>query len=220
MHNKKIYILTVSLLLAGFVFMPVEAKKSSGSYSDANTAGVSGLEYEKYKNQCTFRTCIKLIKNIVSLQKSVEGLKKAKAEDDPELKSQEEEMYKFDKLFVDLAKGNITEEQAKALMDKPAQEDSSCPDEDLDQPDVPVSPQALLHSGDLVAWGIPSIPSIPRPASKSTSSSSSSTSAQSQPVNDAGYKAVRGMEQESEKVTDSEITQFLSDLSSRVTASK
>lgn len=224
MSNKKIYVLILSLLFAGLVFQPVEAKKSVGSDGSTDTAGVTGLEYAKYANDCKSRTCIKLIRKIKDLKKNVDGLKEEKAQNNEELKVLEARMSSFDKLFVDLAKGKVSEQEAKELMQSPLPQEQEknpdCSEENKTQVDVEPTPQAYLKHGDLIAWGIPRIPSIPRAKSNSSSSSSSSSSSQAKQVNDESYKAVRSMEQNSEKVTDSEVDQFLNELSSRATASK
>lgn len=85
-----------------------------------------------------------------------------------------------------------------------------------DQPDVEPVEAGYLENGDLVAWGIPSIPHIPTPRPKTTTSSSSSAPAQQKEITDAGYKALRSVETESGKVTDTEKDQFISELNSRV----
>ena len=84
--------------------------------------------------------------------------------------------------------------------------------------DVEPAKSVSLADGDLIAWGIPYVPRIPVPRSRkhtSTSSSSSSTSSQQSQINDETYKALRMVEENSEKITDSEKTEFLNKLNAR-----
>jgi hypothetical protein len=101
----------------------------------------------------------------------------------------------------------------------PVEEEKSTDGELLNFDQFDVTPQNnLLNDGELVAWGIPrpGIPSIPKPKKNTSSSSSSSSSTSSQKqVSDETYKALRSVEENSAKVTDSEKDQFLSELNQR-----
>lgn len=134
-------------------------------------------------------------------------------------------------LFVDsLKKQSIIEkqEQMEKMADSLAKEaqdykNGNCdkPDvepENQDQPDVEPVESGYLKNGELVAWGIPSIPHIPTPRPKTTTTTTSSTStpAQKQEISDEGYKSLRSIEMESEKVTEPEKDQFITELGSRV----
>ena len=124
-------------------------------------------------------------------------------------------------LFVDsLKQQSIIEKQERMekMADSLAKEAQDYKNGNQDQPDVEPVESGYLESGDLVAWGIPGIPYIPTPSPKAKTSSSSSTStpAQKQEISDEGYKSLRSIEMESEKVTEPEKDQFISELNSRV----
>lgn len=152
-------------------------------------------------------------------------VKKFKNKNSAEYEKKREEMFaEFANLDPQKASAYSeikTERQARIdlndeLLEKAKLMNSSDEPENQDQPDVEPVEAGCLENGDLVAWGIPSIPHIPSPKPKTTSSSSSSTPAEQKEVTDAGYKALRSVETESGKVTDTEKDQFISELNSRV----
>ncbi|MGD9580012.1 MAG: hypothetical protein AB7V50_01450 [Vampirovibrionia bacterium] len=170
-------------------------------------------------------------KQLESLKKEVESLKKKNSE---EFETKREELFeKFAQLDDKNAsafegiKTNI-QERVKLndeLLEAAQNMDSSFNNENEDQVDVELQKQSYLQNGELVAFGIPGIPHIPTPkintskSSNSSKSSNASSQPAQQPVSDAGYNALRSVETASDKVTDSEKDQFLTELGSRSTSS-
>lgn len=122
-------------------------------------------------------------------------------------------------LDLDAVKAIVAKQtEMQDVADSLAKEAKAYKEGNLDQPDVAPVEAGCLENGELLAWGIPSIPHIPAPKPKATTTSSSSTSApaEQKEVSDEGYKSLRSVEIESEKVTEPEKDQFISELNSRV----
>ena len=111
---------------------------------------------------------------------------------------------------VDLINGNKKEQEIE-------------PVEEEDQTDIEPEESGYLPNGELLAWGVPYVPSIPRPrktnsSSNSNNSNNSSSTTQAKP-SDASYNALRSVEENSAKITDTDKNAFLNELDSRATAS-
>lgn len=131
-----------------------------------------------------------------------------------ELKKKNAALEKIDKQLSEIAnKKFIKNKQEEGNKTTPADSAKPGASEEKKNDVVDVNQKSYLKHGDLVAWGIPGIPSIPvAKPSKPVHQEKTVTEKQ---VSDQTYQALRSVEQGSEKVTQSDVDQFLNQLNAQ-----